>query len=1173
VVRFKKIFSMKKLNCWICVLVMLLAASTVGNLCAQESGDTLWVQTYTFEEQNDPETAYESPGRRWFDMPADDGTEFQKILMYYKLKCFEDGTAGNLGYACGEWDYLSYSFLWDHTGLFDSTLIDHPLYLYNNTDFDTVMVGTQEYTHMQIIPTELSNILNINSESTAIVGEDDLEVNYPFETSNSRSRTHVLWTAQELIDSGLSPGSITGMRLEISEPNMSINWMGIRSLTTEQDSITSFLEGDWNEHYGWSVPAEDVGWYHFQFNEAIAWNGIDNLVIEFAQKSSNIEDDFGHLATNVASETVVHTSQTDGYVHFDWNDQVNVPQEAFSDMDEQVTVSFWLYGDPAVQPQNGTTFEGVGANNERVLNSHTPWSNSNVYWDAGWDGGYDRINAEANAEDFSGKWSHWAFTKNTTTGIMVIYLNGEEWLSGDNRDNPLSGIVEFSIGSASSWQNYYNGFMDEFQIWNTALDEESIASWMYRDVDDSHPMWEDLLVYYKFNGENGDPFLDHSSNGLNGVGQGSPNRIRYQANELFRNFNVYEVRPNATFVQGDYEIESQYDQSWVSVPVPPVSISEWQVTNDDFELVDIEYYYPEGYSYLYDQNGEAIDSVFWGGETQFINGELFYYEEPFEILSRYELGRFITPYGINLDLEDGWTWIYDVTDFAPFLRDSVDMAAGNWQELLDMKFAYIYGTPPRDVKRVERLWNGNWGLAGFDANVDTKTFEFEDGEEMARVKATTTGHGFGSGNNCAEFCNNVHSLEVNGQTEWSWQIMQECADNPLYPQGGTWVYDRAGWCPGMEGELYEFEITPWVEEGEVDLDYDIEYDPDGNYVFESYVVTYGAPNAYNDVEISEILAPSDFRLHSRENPLCKNPMIRIRNNGQDTLTSCLVTYSVEGGQEQTYTWTGKLAFIETEDIELSYADPIIYEGDEDEILTFHAAVSLPNGVGDENHSNNATSSRFKRPPVLTYLLDEDDDDDNRLVFWLNTNNSFWETTYTLYNSSGGTVFENDEFFESNASYKDTVFLNQGCYTFHLQDSGDDGLQFFANNDGAGTMRFKKVLGPVIKSFEQDFGKEIKYSFFWKTDLVGVEDIEPIVTPELSIYPNPSEGLFYLQLENFDHDVHVDVFDASGRKLISEDFNNPGRFLKILDLSDKESGLYIIRVSDDVHTISTSVIKN
>ena len=44
--------------------------------------DTTTVQTYTFEAQNNPQTAYESPGRRWFQFPASDSdVQYGKVLM------------------------------------------------------------------------------------------------------------------------------------------------------------------------------------------------------------------------------------------------------------------------------------------------------------------------------------------------------------------------------------------------------------------------------------------------------------------------------------------------------------------------------------------------------------------------------------------------------------------------------------------------------------------------------------------------------------------------------------------------------------------------------------------------------------------------------------------------------------------------------------------------------------------------------------------------------------------------------------------------------------------------------------------------------------------------------------------------------------------------------------
>ena len=73
-------------------------------------GDTIVVQTFN----------YGTPQNAWFVFPSDT-VRFEKILMKYTLKCNPAQTP-----ACGEWDYLTYTYLYDHTGLLDSSLVHQP---------------------------------------------------------------------------------------------------------------------------------------------------------------------------------------------------------------------------------------------------------------------------------------------------------------------------------------------------------------------------------------------------------------------------------------------------------------------------------------------------------------------------------------------------------------------------------------------------------------------------------------------------------------------------------------------------------------------------------------------------------------------------------------------------------------------------------------------------------------------------------------------------------------------------------------------------------------------------------------------------------------------------------------------------------------------------------------
>jgi hypothetical protein len=101
-------------------IILLLCITISGhNLSAQ---DTTWVQTFTFDSI--------TTRRADFTFPESlDDQRFEKVLMYYKLKCSPLTTWDQ--YNCGEWDYLTYTRVFDHTGIFDSVRVDSVKYLHN----------------------------------------------------------------------------------------------------------------------------------------------------------------------------------------------------------------------------------------------------------------------------------------------------------------------------------------------------------------------------------------------------------------------------------------------------------------------------------------------------------------------------------------------------------------------------------------------------------------------------------------------------------------------------------------------------------------------------------------------------------------------------------------------------------------------------------------------------------------------------------------------------------------------------------------------------------------------------------------------------------------------------------------------------------------------------------
>jgi hypothetical protein len=1128
-----------------------------------QPGDTTVVQTFTWEAQNNPATAYDSPGRRWFNFPSSDNNlTYQKILMYYNLKCFSDGTAGNLGFPCGEWDYLTYTYLYDHTGVIDSVSALHPNHKINNLDFDEAHLTTQPAFITREYNQDLVVIDSEQNVQSAIIGAGTTSIAGPF-SLQAGQRSLYLYRASDLMDAGLQAGDEIGkIAMNFSGTSMEAQALKIEFLLTTQTELNSFIsQGTFHQAYlhDTSLPAD--GWMDLNTQSGFSWDGTSSLLVQISHNNPD-----GINTSLVQGDEQMYpcsfiTSSTDRYMKFDWQDEVKLPAEVFSNVTDQISISFWQFGDSNAQPQDGTIFEGANAQNQRMLNAHLPWSNGRVYWDAGNDGaGYDRIDKLAQTTNYEGKWNHWCFTKNTSTGSMKIYLNGVLWHSGSNFDNSLEGIERFSIGGATTWSNFYRGSVDEFAVFNTELDASTIQQWMAKDLDESHIAWTNLQAYYQFNEPNQEVVLDASSYGRHAWMHGNANRILYKGDELWRNGSADFFRPQIRLTTGDFVTHDEVSVgNWIE-EIPPVSIVDFIALDYQIVPLSVTYAWEEQNSYTIDVNGDTLNEILVPAEYTLNNEEFSYWQQPFEVVNRYELNRFITMYGIQLSLgTDGWTWVTDVTDWAPLLRDSVELESGNWQELLDLKFVFIEGTPAREVKRVERLWDSNLGLSTFDDIVVDKTIGKQEGESMWKIATTNTGHGFGfDNNNCGEFCNNIQSVEVNGQEQWSWDILQKCSTNPLYPQGGTWIYDRAGWCPGMNSTTKEFELTPFVQESDsFTVDYDISYDPYGNYVFFTTLFGYGDINHARDPEIDMITAPSDWKIHSRWNPMCDNPKFILRNKGSQPLTDLNIYFGVVGGETQTFHWTGNLGFMQSEEVELIYTDPLMWEGDDEEQLTFFVQLGMSADGADNNPSNNYTESHFTRPPIYQYTQL----DDNRVIIQLKTNLAYTQSSYSLYDIDGNVVFERSNFDAPLTTYRDTVALNQGCYMFHLRDSGEDGLSFFANDDGNGLCKFDRVGSFDLVNFERDFGKEIIHYFYWKTNVVSVLE-QPEDRAALKIYPNPANHTCSILLNGFQKNATIEIYDQYGLLVRTENLRQKtAEETLTIDISKLGAGVYQVRASD------------
>ena len=448
----------------------------------------------------------------------------------------------------------------------------------------------------------------------------------------------------------------------------------------------------------------------------------------------------------------------------------------------------------------------------------------------------------------------------------------------------------------------------------------------------------------------------------------------------------------------------------------------------------------------------------------------------------FSIGSFVTPYGKGLYLggQKGWEWSYDITDYAPILKGKRKFTVGNNQELLDLKFLFIKGIPTRNILKVENLYPyGNYKYMDLsdDLVLKKKSIKLDPNASGYKLKAVISGHGHEGPRNCCEWDSKTHTYYLSNWEIFRWNVWKDCGNNPIYPQGGTWPFDRAGWCPGTKVDEYDFELTPYVIPGDsINIDYAIEPysdngEKEGFFYMTHQIFSYGAPNFKNDAEIIDIITPTENQKYSRSNPNIVNPKIIIRNNGQYNLKSLEIHYGLKSRKKSVFKWIGELNFLEKEIINL----PTPRWFGIKKSKNFIVILKYPNNTKDENFANNTMSSIVPLPDIFPTIF--------TLRFLTNDINRARENSFTLTNKNGQVIYMGNNFLDST-EYVFRMELKNGDYQFLLKDQMEDGVSKHWWNRGSspdkiggnGVIQFLSIDGDTLKNFYPDFGEEVRYNF-------------------------------------------------------------------------------------------------
>ncbi|MBS1630080.1 MAG: T9SS type A sorting domain-containing protein [Bacteroidetes bacterium] len=550
-----------------------------------------------------------------------------------------------------------------------------------------------------------------------------------------------------------------------------------------------------------------------------------------------------------------------------------------------------------------------------------------------------------------------------------------------------------------------------------------------------------------------------------------------------------------------------------------------------------------------------------------------------------ELGRLITPYAHTgwYRFAANWTqrYIFDVTDYYPILRDSgtvrIHYSGYSGGFTANIRFAFIEGTPERNVLRVDRLWHGNFNYGHGSTPINTALVPESEIPPIpavsAALKMNITGHG-GDDNACAEFCPNFYRISMNGSQVAQQEFFREdCSQNELYPQSGTWIYARANWCPGalVRTISHELPLSPGAAPFNLTMSFPAYTSTTSgggspaSYTIESTVVYYGTANKNTDASLEDIIAPTKAEYHWRENPISGRPILSIRNSGANAITSMKILYGVDGKLENTYNWNGNIPSFSTQEITLPPLPQLrLAAGD----YGFHANIAEVNGAADEDPTNNSLNSTFAAAPQwpskLQIQLATNDEP-------LPSNASISQTAWRIEDAAGNIVQQCNNCAISSVC--DTMFtLPDGAYRLVVSDSNYLGYYDIPTGTavgkftGTGLSQFPTTSG-ALRVYDANLGITVPMHGYYSGNFGAgfVEEFtvgEPLGVPTITslpasmkAFPNPAGQRLTVVVDGLQNsEGFLTLHDMLGREVLHQAYTHGIVQMNVSELAD---GVYLL----------------
>ncbi|MDA9803205.1 Omp28-related outer membrane protein [Flavobacteriaceae bacterium] len=354
---------------------------------------------------------------------------------------------------------------------------------------------------------------------------------------------------------------------------------------------------------------------------------------------------------------------------------------------------------------------------------------------------------------------------------------------------------------------------------------------------------------------------------------------------------------------------------------------------------------------------------------------------------------------------------------------------------------------------------------------------------------------------------NGNTTEYNHMHRLVWLITGQWGEVITTTTAGTFIdetytYDIPDDYNGIPVKIEDLEVVAFITETQLDM-------PSGSGTFPTYS-NFSAENNARPTSVEAILPQCGFDI---------TPNVTIQNFGENDLTEVEITYSVNGGASQNYTWTGSLLSLQSEIIELPAISYVVQD-----VNTIEISLS-----DDDDNSDNQISENFNIANEHTTTIN----------MILSTDNAGSQCTWDLMNAGGETLYSGGP-YGNNESVVEQFELTDDCYRFRIFDSA---------GNGGGSIVLYDTNNDVVYNSPGNYGAGEEAHF--KT--VGELGNNDNILSNVVIYPNPATN--NLNIQNAENSS-IKVFDLLGRIVALE---NNISLNQQLDVSKLTTGTYLIKI--------------